>query len=213
MKLRFKINLLVICIGLCLTKQVLSQADPYKGLNVKIYENTKVLESLLKTIANKSYDPKIRQDALDQAMELFIDDNVTIEVISTGMAKAKRYKIRDYLTRVYDYNYDNVKIEWKTISIIEDVKLKDDGFYYGKLRIYQVFEGTGKREYKDVTEKDLEIRLTKKFIETGNEKNPSYLELYFGNMVVQSLNGIAVDDLNKKRPKSKPKPITVNPVP
>lgn len=208
-----KIVKILICSGICISQLSFSQTDPTKGLNVKIYENTKVLESLLKTIANKSYDHKIREDALDQAMELFIDNNVMIEVISTGMTKAKRYKIRDYLTRVLDYNYDQVKIEWKTISVIEDVKLKDDGFYYGKVRIYQVFEGSGKREYQDVTEKDLEIRLTKKFIETGNEKNPSYLELYFGDMTVQSLNGIAVDDLSKKKPKPKPKPIIVHPVP
>lgn len=168
-------------------------------LGPKIYENTRILENLIRTIADKNVDKKIRQNAKDQVLELFISDQCKIQVMSKRMKKPETYTIRDYLTRIYTYGYKDVNIEWKYINIIEDVKQKDDGFYYGKLRIYQLFEGTGSRPYKDITEKDIEIKLEKKYIESGRKINDSYFEVRFGDISVHRL-------LDDKEIKEIPKP-------
>lgn len=182
------LQLIIFFIGVfLLTYKCISQNLP--EITPKIYENTRILESLIRTIADKKVDKNIRQNAMDQAMELFINDQCRIEVTSKSMKKPRSFLLRDYLTRVYTYGYKDVKIEWKYINIIEDVKQRDDGFYYGKLRIYQMFEGTGDKSYKDITEKDIIVKLEKKYIESGQKINNSYFEVRFGDISVHRLLG------------------------
>ena len=158
----------------------------------------KIFEELLKTIGNKTIDSKIRQGAMDQAIELFYSDTCEIEVINKSMKEPKKLKIRDYLNRVYDYGYTDVKIQWKYINIIGDIKMKDDGFYYGMVRIYQLFEGTAKGFiYKDITEKDLEVRLEKRYFDDG-QKLSYYFNALLGNMTISRLIESEFNKIEKK---------------
>lgn len=158
-------------------------AQNIPGLENKIYENAKIFENLLKNIGDKNVNNEIRQNLIDQAMELFKDDNVIIETISKKNQVIKKHKIRDYLNRVYDYGYQEVKIEFKHMEIIDNIRMKDDGFYYGTLRIYQIFQGNGIISYQDVTEKDIEVKISKTTIPSG----PSYYEVKLGDTRVHRL--------------------------
>lgn len=190
----YKMVILVICFSVAnINSQNLPEVEP------KIYENARILENLIKTIADKSVDKKIRQNAKDQVIEMFINDQCKIQVTSKKMKNPTSYVLRDYLTRIYNYGYKDVKIEWKYINIIEDIRQKDDGFYYGKLRVYQLFEGTGNRPYRDITEKDIEVKLEKKYIDSGQKNNSSYFEVRFGDISVHRL-------IDSKEIKETPKP-------
>ncbi|MBK8403077.1 MAG: hypothetical protein IPL25_03010 [Saprospiraceae bacterium] len=100
--------------------------------------------------------------------------------------------IRKYLNRLEGLKqYEDVQIEWKYIQVIEDVKQKEDGSYYGRLRVYQIFEGLGKDGkpmYKDITEKDIEVKL--------KDSGRAYFDLKFGDITVFRL----LDDSDRKKP-------------
>ncbi|MBK8955397.1 MAG: hypothetical protein IPM34_07570 [Saprospiraceae bacterium] len=181
------------------------QAQDTPGLEKKIYDNIRLLESLIQTIANKKVDIKIRRNTIEQAIELFNNDTAKVELIpKQGQAK-KSLPIREYLNRVLTYGYKSVEINWKYINIIDEIRLGDDGFYYGKVKIYQEFTGTSKRSYRDITTKDIEVRIEKKYNKTGKKNNDFYYELKLNGIGnPQIIDGKIEENTISPKPKSVP---------
>ena len=65
--------------------------------------------------------------------------------------------------------------------------------------MYQLFEGQGADKiaaYKDITEKDIEVKIQDQQIETGLGAGRKYFNLKFGDMTVYRL----LDDTDKNKP-------------
>ncbi len=176
------------------------QAPTLAEIEQRTLEKARELGDLLKIIGDKNNDRHIRQNAKDMAMDLFESDTNKIEVISKVSKKRETMDIRKYLNRLEGLKqYEDVQIEWKYIQVIEDVKQKEDGSYYGRLRVYQIFEGLGKDGkpmYKDITEKDIEVKLKDQQVETGQGPGKAYFDLKFGDITVFRL----LDDSDRKKP-------------
>ncbi|MBK6860364.1 MAG: hypothetical protein IPK91_05960 [Saprospiraceae bacterium] len=175
------------------------QAPTLAEIEQRALEKARELGDLLKIIGDKRNDRKIRQNAKDLAIDLFESDSNKIEVISKLSKKKSVFSIREYLNRLDHLPYDDVQIEWKYIQVVEDIKQKEDGSYYGKLRVYQLFEGQGADKiaaYKDITEKDIEVKIQDQQIETGLGAGRKYFNLKFGDMTVYRL----LDDTDKNKP-------------
>ncbi|MBK9630347.1 MAG: hypothetical protein IPO62_04655 [Saprospiraceae bacterium] len=185
--------ILMFCILMLSILGIHAQYTPPDAAEIeqKALEKARELGDLLKIIGNKRNDRNIRQNAKDMAMDMFDSDTNQIEVISKLTQTKRKYNIRDYLNHLESLEqYEDVKIEWKYIQTIEEIHQKPDGFWYGKLRIFQIFEGVAAGQstrYKDITEKDIEIKLNDQNINTGQKKMEKYFDLKFGNVAVYRL--------------------------
>lgn len=198
--MRFTSKLLVSLFLLSIHTQVFTQNLDPSELDQKAIEKARELSDLLKIIGSKKNNRQIRQGAKDQAMDMFSSDKDSIEVISKKSKIRRKYSIRDYFNHLEGLDqYEDVQIEWKYVMTVENIQLREDGNYYGKLRAYQIFEGqgtNGSTKYKDITEKDIEIKLDNTSIETGEIQKKSFFDLKFGNISVYRI----VDDPDIIRP-------------
>ncbi len=197
--LKIKTVVIVILATCCVC---ISQENPLlRELGELSKQKTDELGTLIRIIGDTKLEIKLRQNAVNDALDLFDDYDRVIEVSSARTKQIKKYKVRQYLNHLLTIGglYDKVEINWKYIQIITNVHLKDDGFYYGTVRVYQRFNGQGKDGndlYKDVTIKDIEVRLEKKEIDKGGLKPEEYFIVKFRDITV-----ISTDKLDSKKDK------------
>jgi hypothetical protein len=110
-------------------------------------------------IGSKETFPESANQAIDLAIELFVDENVLVEVSTTGYNQVLKRKIRDYLTRLKLLKYDKVEIQWADINYVSNFRKGPDGNYYGSITVKQTFKGYKDNQvvYSDVTKKDVEV--------------------------------------------------------
>jgi hypothetical protein len=110
-------------------------------------------------IASKETVPESANQAIELAMELFVDENVLVEVSTSGYAEVMKRKIKDYLVRLKLLKYDRVEIQWADINYVSNFRKGPDGNYYGSITVKQTFRGYKDNQvvYSDVTQKDVEI--------------------------------------------------------
>ncbi len=110
-------------------------------------------------IASKETVPESANQAIELAFELFVDENVIVEVTTSGYAEVMKRKIRDYLVRLKLLKYDRVEIKWADINYVSNFRKAPDGNYYGSITVKQTFRGYKDNQvvYSDVTQKDVEI--------------------------------------------------------
>ncbi|MVM36422.1 hypothetical protein GO730_00170 [Spirosoma sp. HMF3257] len=87
----------------------------------------------------------------------------TIEVTSKSRPGARRFPVREYLTRLKLLPYSSTKIEWSEIQYIKEMSQAADGNYYGVITGQQTFVGYGGNPgdviYTDVTPKRVRVKL------------------------------------------------------
>lgn len=115
--------------------------------------------NFLGIISSKETYPESANQAIDLAVELFVNEDVQVEVSTTGYSQSVKRKIRDYLTRLKLLKYDKVEIQWAEINYVSNFRKAPDGNYYGTLTVMQTFRGYKDNEvvYSDVTQKDVEV--------------------------------------------------------
>lgn len=113
----------------------------------------------LSIISSKETFPESANQAIDLAVELFVNEDVIVEVSTVGYAESVKRKIRDYLTRLKLLKYDKVEIQWADINYVSNFRKAPDGNYYGTLTVKQTFRGYKDNQvvYSDVTQKDVEV--------------------------------------------------------
>lgn len=138
-----------------LTFEALTGNVSQKEFEEKAIKKTKDLNSYLKILCTKSYGYEEHNKALDQAIQLFINEDAAVQVSSVTRDEIKFYKIRQYLLRLKSLNYDRVEVEWTNVQYVDKLKKGLDGNYYGTVTLEQVFRGfmDGKVVYEDVTKK------------------------------------------------------------
>jgi hypothetical protein len=117
----------------------------------------------LNVISDKNIQPEKKDEAIDQALRLFLK-GATIEVSSANRNGKRKYLIKDYLTRLKLLPYGSTQISWNEVNYIKDLTLADDGKYYGIISGSQTFTGysaTNPDEviYSDITQKTVKVQL------------------------------------------------------
>jgi hypothetical protein len=139
-------------------KLVLTPAQ-YQFYRKKALDKVDEFASYLQIIANKSYSDYERNQAIDQAVSLFMPGS-TMEVTSKSQPGARRYPIRTYLTNLKRLNYKAVDIQWSEIQFLKELSQATDGNYYGVVTGQQTFIGYGANTiYTDITQKNVRVKL------------------------------------------------------
>lgn len=115
--------------------------------------------AFISIVASKETFPESANQAIELAIELFVDENVLVEVSTKGYNEVIKRKIRDYLNRLKLLKYDKVEIKWADINYVSNFRKGPDGNYYGSITVKQTFQGYKDNQvvYSDVTQKDVEI--------------------------------------------------------
>ncbi|QKZ12087.1 hypothetical protein [Spirosoma sp. KUDC1026] len=151
-------------------KLVLSEAD-YRHYRKKSLEKVEEFASYLKTIADKSRSDYEKNQAIDQAVKLFMPGS-TMEVTSKSQPGSRRYPIRTYLTNLKRLNYRSVDIEWSEIQFLKELSQATDGNYYGVITGQQTFIGYGANTiYTDITQKNVRVKLERYVTTVDGETN------------------------------------------
>lgn len=133
----------------------------YEQFKTKALQKSADLGRYLNQIANKSTDFQDANKAINNAVELFVSEDATVEISSSTASAKSRLKIREYLNKLKLLKYSKVNIEWTDIYYVSNLRKGPDGNYYGVISLQQKFEGyqEGKVVYSDVTRKNIEIVL------------------------------------------------------
>jgi hypothetical protein len=174
MKRRYS-SILVIAL-LFITSSIFAQAkketlSPQRkqAMDSLALEKVKDLSKYISIIGNKSTPWSDAQRVIERAVELFME-NSQIGVSSLSKTEVNYYKVREYLERLSQLNYDRVNIEWYKIQYVSDLEQQPDGTYVGVITVYQRFQGYDKEKgliYEDTTKKDITIYVKRKETQIG----------------------------------------------
>jgi hypothetical protein len=158
------------------TKPSLNEEE-YQQYRTKAMQRVDEFGNYLNIITDKSLDGKEREKAIEQVVKMFLP-NATIEVTTKDKPGSKKYKVRDYLTRMKLLPYSSAKVSWSEIQYVSELKQEADGNYYGTITGQQTFMGyggTGGTDvlYSDVTQKNVKVKLQsyQKVIDGQNVNN------------------------------------------
>ncbi|MCC3158594.1 hypothetical protein LJ737_15195 [Hymenobacter sp. 15J16-1T3B] len=153
-----------------------------KGLD-KIKEFTNYIQ----TITAVNYDRENANKAINMACDLFADQNSRVEVSVASGIENKKYKVRDYLTRLKlrSTQFDKVKVEYANLSYVSNFVKGTDGSYHGVVTFVQTFKGTvdGKIIYGDITKRTVEV-VIRPYQKALNGESMLSWEVYLGDIGV-----------------------------
>ncbi|QJD78882.1 hypothetical protein [Spirosoma rhododendri] len=138
----------------------------------------------LNVITNKSLPTTVRDEAIRNACELFMEGS-TMEVTSTSQPGSRKYTITEYLNRLKLISYSSTKIEWSEVNFIKELTQAVDGSYYGLISGSQKFTGSsnGRVKYIDYTDKNVRVKL-KRGIKTQDGEEVVTWDLLLGSISV-----------------------------
>jgi hypothetical protein len=132
-----------------------------KEFEEKAEKKTVQFTDYLKVLCDKTAGYEELDKAVSQAMTLFVNEDATVEVSSNNRNAVLRLKIRDYLKKVKQIQYDRIEVKWTHVQYVSDLKPGPDGNLYGTVSFEQEFRGyrDGKLVYSDVTLKHANVVL------------------------------------------------------
>ena len=114
-------------------------------------------------IADKRSDDETKDLATDQALKLFYDPaNNVIQVSSVHNTSTVNRKVTEYLDRLRNLPYSNVKIDWFEAFYVSNLRKGVDGKYYATISVGQKFDAKnndGSWQIGDVVYKNLVVVL------------------------------------------------------
>ncbi|MGB1242446.1 MAG: hypothetical protein ACPG49_07990 [Chitinophagales bacterium] len=155
---------LILCTSLSFAQpSAILDQEHISEFEQKALEKARDFGQYIKVIGDKNSNISDASDAIDLAIALFYDENKIVQVSSLNNTEIVNFAIERYLKRLQLLKYDKVDIEWYDVHKISDIRLGDDGKYYGVITVYQRFTGhlVDGIAYSDVTEKNIEIILEK----------------------------------------------------
>ncbi|KAB7728390.1 hypothetical protein F5984_18635 [Rudanella paleaurantiibacter] len=176
----------VTAVAVAKARPTLSDSE-YESYRVKALQRVDEFSGYLNVITNKSIPLDRRDQAIEQAVRLFMP-TATIEVTSTNRPGSRRYPIREYLTRLKLLPYSRTNIEWSEIQYIRELTQAADGNYYGTITGQQTFTGYGGPGgrnvlYSDVTQKNVRVKL-QSYEKTVNGEGQLNWQVLLGNIGV-----------------------------
>ena len=156
----------VLATGILRTSQAVRQEleldrVDYEEYAAKAINKAEYLGYYLDLLCNRNLDIYDKDQAIANALQLFVHDSTRVQVSSVTRDQTTAYKIKDYLKRLSLLNYDKVELLWRNLQYITKFRLAPDGNYYGTITVEQLFRGfrDGRPVYEDITQKDVEIVL------------------------------------------------------
>ena len=133
----------------------------YKEYAAKAVNKAEYLGYYLDLLCDQTLDIYDKDQAIDNALKLFMHDSTLVQVSSVNRDQTTVYKIKEYLKRLSLLNYDKVELVWRNVQYVTKFRLATDGNYYGAITVEQLFRGfrDGRPIYEDITQKDVEIVL------------------------------------------------------
>lgn len=133
----------------------------YEEYAAKAINKAEYLGYYLDLLCNQKLDMYDKDQAIANALQLFVHDSTRVQVSSVTRDQTTAYKIKDYLQRLSLLNYDKVELLWRNLQYVTKFRLAPDGNYYGTITVEQLFRGfrDGRPIYEDITQKDVEIVL------------------------------------------------------
>jgi hypothetical protein len=133
----------------------------YAEYAAKAVNKAEYLGYYLDLLCNRKLDIYDKDQAIANALQLFVHDSTKVQVSSVTRDQTTAYKIKDYLKRLSLLNYDKVELLWRNLQYVTKFRLAPDGNYYGTITVEQLFRGfrDGRPVYEDITQKDVEIVL------------------------------------------------------
>ena len=133
----------------------------YVEYAAKAINKAEYLGYYLDLLCNRNLDIYDKDQAIANALQLFVHDSTRVQVSSVTRDQTTAYKIKDYLKRLSLLNYDKVELLWRNLQYVTKFRLAPDGNYYGTITVEQLFRGfrDGRPVYEDITQKDVEIVL------------------------------------------------------
>jgi hypothetical protein len=172
MKARIKGTMLVATMMVCSLVSHAQTTAPELSDELKEYfkksilSKVKRLEHYITLISSKTVDDGLRKSSIDQAVELFEDENriVQISSLKAGKETVVDRPVRTYFDRLYAIKADRVEITFYKVTQLTDVRLGPDQRYYATAYIFQDTKIYYKAEsevpdYSDVTEKAIDITI------------------------------------------------------
>jgi len=149
--------------------RALSPAE-VSALTEKIEEKVNLLTNYLAAIADKRQDPELRNQAVSQAVGLFLDESQVVEVSSLNRESIERFPVRIYFRRLYALPYRDVSLTFYNVSTLSALEKRPDGRWSATATIFQRFEGTTEEglKYIDRTVKVIEILVEREKVRIGN---------------------------------------------
>jgi hypothetical protein len=134
---------------------------PRKEFEEKAEKKTAQFTDYLKILCNKTASYEELDKAVNQAVTLFVNEDAMVEVSSNNRNSIMQLKVRDYLKKVKQIQYDRIEVKWTHVQYVNDLKLGPDGNLYGTVSFEQEFRGyrDGKMVYSDVTLKHANVVL------------------------------------------------------
>ena len=161
--------------------------EEYQQYRTKAMQRVDEFGNYLNIITDKSLEGKEREKAIEQVVKMFLP-NATIEVTVKDKPGSKKYKVRDYLTRMKLLPYSSAKVSWSEIQYVSELKQEADGNYYGTITGQQTFMGyggTGGTDvlYSDVTQKNVKVKL-QSYQKVVDGQNVNNWDVLLGNIGV-----------------------------
>lgn len=124
-------------------------------------QKIKQFENYFYQIGSKSTPSSISTQAIENAVMLFDRDDRTIQVSSLNKTEKPKFKVKVYLQRVKNLNYEEIKVEWADFQYASEFQKGRDGNYHGYVIFSQRFTGIRDNQvvYEDITIKRQEIIL------------------------------------------------------
>lgn len=139
-------------------------------LKEEIIQNLMIFNECLDILISDE-SPERKASAFKLADVLFLDSRVnTIEVSSLYNQRITQYRVFDYLKRLENLPYNQVKISWnkESIKINPNFYQESENAFIGTATIVQRFSAIkGNRPYRDITSKRIEFRIERKRIMLG----------------------------------------------
>ena len=143
------------------TKELELNNVEYKEYAAKAVNKAEYLGYYLDLLCDQTLDIYDKDQAIENALKLFVHDSTLVQVSSVTRDQTSAYKIKEYLKRLSLLNYDKVELVWRDVQYVTKFRLASDGNYYGAITVEQLFRGfkDGRPIYEDITRKDVEIVL------------------------------------------------------
>ena len=143
------------------TRELELNNTEYKEYAAKAVNKAEYLGYYLDLLCDRTLDIYDKDQAIENALKLFVHDSTLVQVSSVTRDHTSAYKIKNYLKRLSLLSYDKVELVWRDVQYVTKFRLAADGRYYGAITVEQLFRGfrDGRPIYEDVTRKDVEIVL------------------------------------------------------
>ena len=151
-------------------------------------KKTEAFSLYLGIISNHSKDELDQDDAIDQSLKLFVDEERLVEVSSLNNEDSEFYNIVEYLHQIRMMPYTRVELLWNQIAYVNQIKRSEDGTYHGIITVEQLFRGYNSENlvvYQDLTEKNILV-VIKPYSQVVDGKEIEKWDVFLSDIGVQS---------------------------